>query len=265
MTIVCDNSYLQQLNLFSFCLYSLSFLTIQSWQGIVLLLCLFLRLLLLLLLLFAELGHLGNVVFAIVQWKFQLREKGGRWWWGGWRGGGRGQGESCSCCDCPSVAGEGLHGWGRGRGGRGGEVKGHQVVEKLPVSVQWASSGSGARGGGEERESWVIIQGVEGALLLLLVAILTLQDTIQYKLATRGQNNSRKHQHQQHLSICHLYFSHLVVGVWVQQGRLHMDRGLRRVENHVVHVLLHHLRVSWSLGPLNPLLTGAWQSGWPGN
>jgi len=43
------------------------------------------------------------------------------------------------------------------------------------VSVQRVSSGSGAGGGGEGREGWVIIQRVEGALLLLLVAVLLLQ------------------------------------------------------------------------------------------
>lgn len=55
--------------------------------------------------------------------------------------------------------------------------------------------------------------------------------------------------------------THLAVGVRIQQGRLHVDRGPGGVEDHVVHVLLHHLRVSWVLGPLNPLQTGARLSG----
>lgn len=60
------------------------------------------------------------------------------------------------------------------------------------------------------------------------------------------------------------HFPHLVVAVRVQQGRLHVDGGPGGVEDHVVHVLLHHLRVSWILGPLNPPLTGARLSGQPG-
>lgn len=59
------------------------------------------------------------------------------------------------------------------------------------------------------------------------------------------------------------YFSHLVVRVRVQQGRLHVDGGSGGVKDHVVHVLLQHLGVSWILGPLNPPLTGPRQSGQP--
>lgn len=59
------------------------------------------------------------------------------------------------------------------------------------------------------------------------------------------------------------HFSHLVVGVRVVQGR-HVDGGSGGVEDHVVHVLLHHFGVSWILGLLNPPLTGARQSGQPG-
>lgn len=42
----------------------------------------------------------------------------------------------------------------------------------------------------------------------------------------------------QYLCPCH---SHLVVGVRVQQRRLHVDGGLGGVEDHVVHILLHQL------------------------
>lgn len=61
-----------------------------------------------------------------------------------------------------------------------------------------------------------------------------------------------------------VHSSHLVVGVRVQKGRLHVYGGSGGVEDHVVHVLLHHPGVSWILGPLNPPLTGARQSGQPG-
>ena len=59
-------------------------------------------------------------------------------------------------------------------------------------------------------------------------------------------------------------FAHLVVGVWVQQGFLHVHGGTGGIQDHVVHKLLHHLRVGWFPGPLNPLLSGARQSGGPG-
>lgn len=45
--------------------------------------------------------------------------------------------------------------------------------------------------------------------------------------------------------------SHLAVGVRVQ----HTDRGLGRVKDHVVHKLLHHIRISHVLHQLKPLLT----------
>lgn len=65
-------------------------------------------------------------------------------------------------------------------------------------------------------------------------------------------------------SACKPPFAHLVVGVRVQQGRLHVDGGSGGIEDHVVHILLHHLRVSWILGPLGPPLAGARRSGGTG-
>ena len=241
--VLSPTSWIQRIKLPSF--LSLLSLTIQSWQGVVLLLRLLGRRLLLLLL--SELGHLGNVVLTIVQREVQFRKEG--WGWGGWWGG-----ESCS--GCPSVAGEGLHRWGRGgRGRRGVEVKGDQVLEELLVSVQRVSSGSGPRGGSEERESWIIVQRVEGALLFLLVAVLLLQRQPAWDvLATRGQKQPTTTWKT----------PHLVVGVRVQQGRLHVHGGPGGVEDHVVCVLLHLLGVRWILGATNPPLSRARQPGHPG-
>lgn len=93
--------------------------TVQPRQGFVLLHHHLLRLFLL----FTKLSHLGNVVLPIVQREVQIGNKGGR------RRGRRGK-------SCPSsVVREGLHRGGRGGGRRGREVKGHQVLEKLPVPV----------------------------------------------------------------------------------------------------------------------------------
>lgn len=50
-------------------------------------------------------------------------------------------------------------------------------------------------------------------------------------------------------------WSHLAVGVGIEQGRLHADRGLGGVKDHVVHILLHHIRISDVLHQTNSLLT----------
>lgn len=170
---------------------NLSSLTIQSWQCVVLLL----------LLLLLKLGHLGNVVLTVVQWEVQVRE--GRW--GGQRGG-----KSC-CCYSPTMA---------GGGGRSvGEIQGHQVLEELPSSVPWVSSWSGARGGGEQREGWLVVQRVEGALLLILVAVLLLQwhkyNRCVVLKNSRGQCDSTTHWNRlpSQLNIQYISFKLQLFGV----------------------------------------------------
>lgn len=49
--------------------------------------------------------------------------------------------------------------------------------------------------------------------------------------------------------------SHLAVGVRIEQGRLHAGGGLGGVQDHVVHILLHRIRMGLVLRHLDPLLT----------